>query len=192
MLEYRCKSEQEKAVLKRSAQEKRKTDHQNKLKKYFEVKAMMIEKNKNFSDLTCAQLKVCIMAKRKARRETKMPTNQAGLLPLYQEYFVGPHSRPTPPPSPDASGNEDIELVAAESILAFHRTVDAANSSSTTDIAAANPPNPTAINNITTANLPNPSATTNAAMIVDNVRNIGNSKRAQHALGRNKQLLPSS
>ena len=79
---------------------------------------MMIEKNKHFSNLTVAQLKVCIMAKRKARGETKMPTNRAGLLLLYQEqYFVGPHRRPAPLPSPDASDEEDIELVAAESIL---------------------------------------------------------------------------
>lgn len=94
-----------------------------------------------------------------------MPTNRAGLLPLYWEYFVGPHRRLTPPPSPDASDDEDIELVAVESILAFHRTVDATDSSSTTDIATSNPPNPTATNNIAAANPLNPSATTNIAAV---------------------------
>ena len=88
-------------------------DHQNKLTKYYEVKAMMIEKNKHFSNLTVPLLKVCIMGKIKARGETKITTNRAGLLLLYQEYFVGPHRRSTPPPSPDASDDKDIELVAA-------------------------------------------------------------------------------
>ena len=126
---------------------------------------MMIEKNKHFSNLTVAQLKVCIMAKRKARGETKMPTNRAGLLLLYQEYFFGPHRRLTPPSSPDASEDENIELAAAESILALHRTDDAAISSTTTDISTTNTANHSGTTDISAANPPNPSGATDIAAV---------------------------